>query len=330
MGVLDTLERRPLSARWRSFLLPLCLLAQSTALEPISVVVDNARATLRVSRDADMRNRAAAFCIEQGIGNLKRCTRLIHNAAVDRVVSASASCSSRSLLIVAHPDDETIFAGHEVLQATASAHVCWTIICVTGGAERNKREQFEAAIRELKRRLAASPSSGATLERYEMWSYHDCTSCVPFRLFAPTTQLLEAHYVDTIEADLMREVGRQNFDGHDFFGKIVTHNAFGEYGHLQHRELHEQVLHAVKATRRNDTASLHVFQPFTIASGDVDPKDPRSVVLREYPRISTTLEFWSHVSSKVVQLHAFDRRAAAIWCQSQAVPESSGMTLLCT
>ena len=52
-------------------LLPLCLLAQSTALEPVSVVVDNARATLRVSRDADMQAALPPLHIEQGIGNLK-------------------------------------------------------------------------------------------------------------------------------------------------------------------------------------------------------------------------------------------------------------------
>jgi hypothetical protein len=323
-------------------LLVFCLLARHTAatLKHLAIVVDGNRVNMPVDHAAaDMRHRAAAFCIEHGIGNLAGCARSLHEAAVEMAVITA--CAARSLMVVAHPDDETIFGLHTLMRASSLGKggggggegegggvECWTILCVTGGAESVKRAQFETAMHVL----AASLDDTVKLERFEMWPYHDCISCVPFRQFAPTVELLEARYLDTIETDLLREVGRRSSDDDElhFFGKIVTHNQFGEYGHLQHRALHEQVSHAVRTARRKDTASLHVFQPITLAADEADPQDPRSAVLQAYPRLSSTLSFWQKVSARIVPIGLFDGIAAAVWCQEQVIPESSGMTLSCT
>ena len=315
-----------------------CLLAQHAAatLKHLAIVVDGNRVSMPVDHAAaDMRHRAAAFCIEQGIGNLAGCARSLHEAAVE--MAATTSCAARSLMVVAHPDDETIFGVHALMPASSlgkgggggGGRECWTIVCVTGGAESVKRAQFETAMLAL---AASLDDTVVKLERFEMWPYHDCISCVPFRLFAPTVELLEARYLDTIETDLLREVGRRSSDDDElhFFGKIVTHNQFGEYGHLQHRALHEQVSHAVRTARRKDTASLHVFQPITLAADEADPQDPRSAVLQAYPRLSSTLSFWQKVSARIVPIGLFDGIAAAVWCQEQVIPESSGMTLSCS
>ena len=304
------------------------------AIEPLTVMVDGKHAILPVSRDVDMRHRAAAFCIVHGIGDLRGCTSALHQAAVARLaVAANSSCASRNLVVVAHPDDETIFGFHSMLRAAASlkggsvgGRECYTIVCVTGGAEPAKRLQFETAMLELGRTLqaAARPMTDAfVLERFEMWAYHDCIDCVPFRLLAPSAELLEAHYLDTIETDLLREVGRFSFN------KLISHNVIGEYGHPQHRELHAQVSKALQMTRHNDTTSFHVFQPFTIESSAITHDDPRSTVLQAYSRLSSTLGFWEQVSAHIVPISMFDRDSAVAWCREQEIPESSGMILSC-
>jgi uncharacterized membrane protein YgcG len=101
-------------------LLVFCLLARHTAatLKHLAIVVDGNRVNMPVDHAAaDMRHRAAAFCIEHGIGNLAGCARSLHEAAVEMAVITA--CAARSLMVVAHPDDETIFGLHTLMRASS-------------------------------------------------------------------------------------------------------------------------------------------------------------------------------------------------------------------
>ena len=61
-----------------------------------------------------------------------------------------------NLLIVAHPDDETIFAGNSLL----TYGFIHKVICVTNGDNTVRRSEFESVMKRVK-------------VDYEIWNFHD-------------------------------------------------------------------------------------------------------------------------------------------------------------
>nr|AYQ72305.1 PIG-L family deacetylase [Cohnella candidum] len=115
------------------------------------------------------------------------------------------------LMIVAHPDDETIFGGAALLKEGN-----WKVICVTNRNNRRRAKEFSRAMNAL----------GAD---YEMWDYRDRRH----GHFGPRHALY-----GRIRGILRKQPYR----------KIVTHGLSGEYGHRQHKIL-SRILH--KLVRRN-------------------------------------------------------------------------------
>jgi LmbE family N-acetylglucosaminyl deacetylase len=107
------------------------------------------------------------------------------------------------LMIVAHPDDETIFGG-EALLATAG----WTVVSVTNAGNPLRRAEF----------MAAMTAAGAN------WFILDHPDHLTDGDFDPRLR----QQLQWIIADARYE-------------SFVTHNARGEYGHPQHRSLHRIV-----------------------------------------------------------------------------------------
>jgi LmbE family N-acetylglucosaminyl deacetylase len=107
------------------------------------------------------------------------------------------------LMIVAHPDDESLFGG-EALTSSAG----WTVVCVTNGTSEERRREF----------IAAMTSIGAN---YTMLSHFDHLNSGNFspRLGEQLAALI---------AEFPYEI-------------VVTHNERGEYGHPQHRAVHREV-----------------------------------------------------------------------------------------
>ena len=107
----------------------------------------------------------------------------------------------KNIMIVAHPDDESIFGGH-VLNSN------WKVICVTNGSNEIRSAEFKNAMN----------MAGAF---YEMWDFKDHNR---YNFGGKENILLNK---------LKTEFGNNNYD------MIVTHNPAGDYGHEQHKLLCE-------------------------------------------------------------------------------------------
>lgn len=109
------------------------------------------------------------------------------------------------LMIVAHPDDETIFGGQEILTGED-----WNVICLTNRTSIVRAKEFEMACNRL----------GA---EFEMYGFPD--------RWEGFTEV-ELGTIRSLIIDYM------NYGDWEY---VVTHNADGEYGHIQHQQIHKIV-----------------------------------------------------------------------------------------
>ena len=120
------------------------------------------------------------------------------------------------VMIVAHPDDETLWGGN-----TLAACEGWLVICLTNGHNVTRRRQFDEAMDLF----------GV---RREIWNYPEDWKEVKFL----------DQVTDEIESRLSPLVNSPHVT------KVVTHNPDGEYGHDDHRRLSRLVTRAVKDRNR--------------------------------------------------------------------------------
>lgn len=118
----------------------------------------------------------------------------------------------RALLVVAHPDDETIFAGGLIL---CSRRTQWTIICCTTETLR-RQEEFLNACQFL------AKESGSRIDPISLG-------------------LVDSHIDYLVLAKELRSYAV----GYDI---VFTHNSRGEYGHLDHKLIHKCVIDSIASS----------------------------------------------------------------------------------
>ncbi|WP_110932896.1 PIG-L deacetylase family protein [Paenibacillus bouchesdurhonensis] len=115
--------------------------------------------------------------------------------------------TSNKLMIVAHPDDESIFGGGALIFEPG-----WRVICLTNANDEIRAKEFKQAMEY----------AGV---RYEMWDYPD---------------EYEGTFDDEeVKRDLKQVLNSGNYE------RVVTHNLHGEYGHSQHKAL-SRILHSMQ------------------------------------------------------------------------------------
>jgi LmbE family N-acetylglucosaminyl deacetylase len=107
------------------------------------------------------------------------------------------------LLIVAHPDDESLFAGEALSSSTG-----WMVVCVTNASNERRRREFIKAMNSIR-------------ANYTMLDHADC--------------LYNSSFSPLLDEQLSALLNEFPYEF------VVTHNAAGEYGHPQHRALHRVV-----------------------------------------------------------------------------------------
>ena len=123
------------------------------------------------------------------------------------------------MMIVAHPDDESLWGGDALGTETG-----WLVICLTGGSNKVRSRRFNDAmdIFGVEREIFDFPDLGMKV------------------------------FPDPVEAEIINKVAdRVNRSG---VVKVVTHNPDGEYGHIAHKELSRIIAKAL-----TDREKLHYF-----------------------------------------------------------------------
>ncbi|OCN05308.1 hypothetical protein A4S06_09385 [Erysipelotrichaceae bacterium MTC7] len=133
----------------------------------------------------------------------------------------------KSLMIVAHPDDESIFAGDEIRKQS------YMIVCLTNGDHPTRRKEFQQMLKETNNTGIILSFPDKVHGKRSTWS-------------------MQQH---EIEASIESYISMYPWK------KIVTHNPKGEYGH-QHHKLTNQMVTTI-ATQHNLEQKLYYFSYFT-------------------------------------------------------------------
>ncbi len=123
------------------------------------------------------------------------------------------------LMIVAHPDDETVFGGAELIKYGPE----YKVICLTNKSNKVRSKEFEKVMKELK------------VGSWEMLDYEDILYEQPPQSYNLESLLLSRDWK-----------------------KIVTHNPIGEYGHPQHLSVFNYIKEYIDKVICDDDV-LYVF-----------------------------------------------------------------------
>ena len=120
------------------------------------------------------------------------------------------------LIIVAHPDDELIFAGAELIHNTD-----YKVLCITNQNNKIRIKEFTGLMNKLKL-------------SYEILDHPD---------------KITTSKVDPLYSNYVKEFITKNKNK---LTKIVTHNSRGEYGHPFHKAVHKMVKKICKELQLTD------------------------------------------------------------------------------
>ncbi len=136
----------------------------------------------------------------------------------------------KKLMIVAHPDDETLWGGSHLLEGD------YLIVCMTHGKDRVRSAELKAVAEASGNACLVLCYPDKTLGRRDDWSM----------------------VKEQMEQDISLLLESQDWE------LVVTHNQKGEYGHIHHRMTHSMVVSAYE--KEHLTVPLYFFGTYYSAA----------------------------------------------------------------
>lgn len=137
----------------------------------------------------------------------------------ESVVALETDAVEKNLMIVAHPDDETLWGGSHLIDDD------YLVVCVTCGVREDRVEEFEQAMKK-------------TDDEFIILGYPD-------KVDGKQSNWDDVY--DDLEDELKNLINQRNWK------IIVTHNPDGEYGHNHHKMVSKIV------TKVSDKNKLYYF-----------------------------------------------------------------------
>ncbi|MGB2604888.1 MAG: PIG-L family deacetylase [Candidatus Sulfotelmatobacter sp.] len=144
------------------------------------------------------------------------------------VRSRDAMPDVTKIMIVAHPDDESLFGGE-----TLTSSEGWLVICVTNASNETRRAEFIRAM---------------------------CLAGADYLMLDHADHFTSGNFDPALAAKLARVLAEIPSE------IVVTHGATGEYGHRQHRALHRIVRRLVPTERLFTFATRWLARPHISAA----------------------------------------------------------------
>lgn len=127
-----------------------------------------------------------------------------------------------NLMIVAHPDDETLWGSEELINNR------YLVVCITCGTNKKREKEIEQALKISKDRLIVLDKPDKVKGKRSDWK----------------------HYKKQIELEINYIMKKKKWNN------IVTHNPEGEYGHIHHKMTNKIV---TKVYNKNNNGNLKYF-----------------------------------------------------------------------
>ncbi len=183
----------------------------------------------------------------------------------------------QKLMIVAHPDDETIWGGSHLLKGH------YLVVCLTNGNNEKRKKEFMSIMKE-------------THNQGLMFDYPDKTNGQRDKWL---------HVKQKIKKDITYILNKKAW------AMVVTHNPLGEYGHIHHR-LTSQIV-SIEATNQN----LYYFGkyykkkhvPHALKKIDQKNYDEKMQLIQKYASQKKVMEHLDHMMNHENWVKAKDWRS---------------------
>lgn len=174
---------------------------------------------------------------------------------------------TQSLMIVAHPDDETIWGGSHLL------HGNYTVLCITNKNNKKRKKEFMQAMKKTHSKGIILNYPDKTNGQRDNWN-----SCKK-----------------AIQKDIQNEIDSKNWD------TIVTHNPHGEYGHIHHKMVSKFVTKIVK--KEKETKKLVYFGQYTARKNKANLKNEKRMSKQNYKEKMKIIQVYTSQDKVMNHLH---------------------------